>query len=186
MDETPEYPKAIMPAQAKGGRPSKCTPEMIRAILSKIRKGHPYVVACRTSGVHYASFRRWIQKGAQPGAPAMYRKLYEDTIRANAEAEEVLINKWLELAEEEKDWRGIHKFIACRWPQRWAEKRLDGQTQAVVPIRRERNLKDMSLKEIRDLRDGLARVLTIDTEASPDECPRIGIDRSPIGNISRS
>ena len=103
--------------------------------------------------------------GAQPGAPPVLKDLCEGSIRANAKAEQALVEQWLKLAKEAKDWRGIHKYMACRWPQRWSEKRLleVSAPTTVAPIkRRELNLDGMSRQEIRDLRDGLARVLGIE------------------------
>jgi len=160
VDITPEYRKALMTVQGKGGRPTKCTPEMIRAILSKIRKGHPYVVACRSLGISYRTMRRWVEKGERPGSPEPFCQFCHDIRRASAEAEGRLAAQWLALAEEKREWRGIWKYMACRWPQRWSERRQGDSTPVTVPIRRELNFDGMSIQEVRDLRDGMARVLT--------------------------
>ena len=165
MDETPEYPKAIMPAQAKGGRPTKYRPELVRKLLGLLQKGVPYAPACRSLGISYRTMRRWVEKGEQPGSPEPFRQFCQDLTRATANAEAALAQQWLDVAKEAKDWRGIHKYMAARWPQRWSEKRLleVSAPPTVVPIkRRELNLDGISLQEIRDLRDGLVRILGIE------------------------
>ena len=163
VEETPEYPQAITPARANGGRPTKCTPEMIRKLLALIQKGIPYEPACRSLGISYRTMRRWVEKGEQPGSPEPFRQFCQDLMRATAKGETALGQQWLDLATEAKDWRGIHKYMACRWPQRWSEKRVDAPAQPVAPVRRrELNTDGMSLQQIRDIRDGLARMLGIE------------------------
>jgi len=138
---------------------------MVRKLLELIQKGIPYAPACRSLGISYRTMRRWVEKGEQPGSPEPFRQFCQDLMRATAKGETALAQQWLDLATEAKDWRGIHKYMACRWPQRWSEKRLleVSAPTTVAPIkRRELNLDGMSRQEIRDLRDGLARVLGIE------------------------
>ncbi len=44
-------------------RPSKLTPEITKRLTEAIRAGNYYEAACGYAGIHYSTFRKWMQKG---------------------------------------------------------------------------------------------------------------------------
>ena len=45
------------------GRPSKCTKELCEAICQHIREGNTLKYSVQKEGIHYDTYRRWMQKG---------------------------------------------------------------------------------------------------------------------------
>lgn len=51
-------------AQRKGGRPSKFTPDVRKAIIDGVTAGLTYTHVCRIVGIEYETFNQWRKKGA--------------------------------------------------------------------------------------------------------------------------
>lgn len=49
------------------GRPSKLNEETTRKLVEKLEGGFTYAVACSAAGIHYTSFRGWLNKGEEAG-----------------------------------------------------------------------------------------------------------------------
>jgi hypothetical protein len=54
-----------------GGRPTKFTTEYKEKILTAIRKGAPYEIACNYAGLCYDTFRRWRVKSEEEKDPEL-------------------------------------------------------------------------------------------------------------------
>ena len=96
------------------GRPSKLTPEKTRLLVESLEKGFTYAVACSGAGIHYATFRRWINKGesAQQGEYCDFC----DTVRA---AEMIGRRKMERRAFKESK---PLEYLARRYPEDWGKK----------------------------------------------------------------
>lgn len=69
------------------GRSAKLTDERSTRIVDLVRTGCTVKNAAESSGIDEGTFYRWMARGAEHRAPAMYRKFREDVLRARAEAE---------------------------------------------------------------------------------------------------
>jgi transposase len=102
-----------------GGRPTKLTPEVQSRIVEAIQAGNYYEAACGYAGVHYATFRRWIQRG-EKAKSGRYREFYEAVTRAETNAEVRMVAQWQKHMPE--DYRAIRDFLERRHPQRWGKR----------------------------------------------------------------
>lgn len=105
----------------KMGRPSKLTPEVQERICSAIRAGNYYEAACAYAGIHYSTFRKWMQKG-ETAKSGKFREFFEAVTRAEYEAEVRMVAQWQKHMPE--DYRAIRDFLERRYPERWG-RRLD-------------------------------------------------------------
>ena len=103
------------------GRPSKLTPEVQERICQAIRAGNYYEAACAYAGIHYSTFRKWMQKG-ETTKSGKFREFFEDVTRAEYEAEVRMVAQWQKHMPE--DYRAIRDFLERRYPDRWG-RRLD-------------------------------------------------------------
>ena len=67
-------------------RPSKLTPEITKRLTEAIRAGNYYEAACGYAGIHYSTFRKWMQKG-ETAKSGKFREFFEAVTRAEYEAE---------------------------------------------------------------------------------------------------
>lgn len=49
--------------RAPGGRPTKLTPTVVKALCSAIRRNATYELACASAGITYQTFRNWMIAG---------------------------------------------------------------------------------------------------------------------------
>jgi transposase len=105
-------------ANAKGGRPSKLTPEIRKKLLDAIKAGNYYETACSYAGINYMTFRNWMKKGQQAKS-GNYFEFFELVTRAESEAEARMVAQWQ--AQIPQDWRAARDFLARRHPERWAQ-----------------------------------------------------------------
>lgn len=55
------------------GRPPKLTPEVQTRIVEALSAGVPRTLACKVAGINYATFKRWMVKGAKPKGSKQFR-----------------------------------------------------------------------------------------------------------------
>jgi hypothetical protein len=101
------------------GRNTKLTTEARNRLCTAIAAGNYLDAACRSAGITYMTFSRWMKRG-QNAAAGVYRELYEAVQRAEAEAEVRMVALWQQACPE--DWRAAAEFLARRFPERWARK----------------------------------------------------------------
>lgn len=114
------------------GRPSKLTPEVQEKLLNAIRMGNYYEAACAYAGIHYFTFRRWIEKG-EKAKSGKYREFSDLVKKAEAEAEARIVALWQ--SKIPKDWRAAQVFLERRYPDRWSRKeKVEVEGGSVVNI----------------------------------------------------
>ncbi len=104
------------------GRPSKLTPEVTKRLTEAIRAGNYYEAACAYAGIHYSTFRKWMQKG-ETAKSGKFREFFEAVTRAEYEAEVRMVALWQKHMPE--DYRAIRDFLERRYPDRWGRRKLD-------------------------------------------------------------
>lgn len=149
-----------------------------RAIVAGLATGNWPVVVCRTVGVSKRQYYRWMERGRDliaveeeggrklTAAELLFVEFVHDVDQADAKAEQKIVNRMCELAEEAKDWRGLAAMVKMRWSDRWSEK--TGTTIEVgegaekgleiklaFPIREPQNQTEEQLQALADQR-GLA------------------------------
>ncbi len=102
-------------------RPSKLNPEITKRLTEAIRSGNYYEAACGYAGIHYSTFRKWMQKG-ETAKSGKFREFFEAVTRAEYEAEVRMVALWQKHMPE--DYRAIRDFLERRYPDRWGRKRL--------------------------------------------------------------
>ena len=102
-------------------RPSKLTPEITKRLIEAIRAGNYYEAACAYAGIHYSTFRKWMQKG-ETAKSGKFREFFEAIMQAEYEAEARMVALWQKHMPE--DYRAIRDFLERRYPERWG-KRVD-------------------------------------------------------------
>ena len=102
-------------------RPSKLTQPRQERLIEALQQGAHYNVACQAAGVDYSTYRRWRLKG-EAAASGKYREFYLAALSAEALGENRLVSLWYQAAQ--KDWRAAAEFLARRWPESWAPRRV--------------------------------------------------------------
>src|SRR5690625_6962537 len=109
------------------GRPSKLTPAVKETFVDAIRQGCFYVTACARAGIHYTTFRRWMQRGSKAMKGA-YREFYNGVFQADADVEIKAVEAWVSYFPQ--DWRAVQRFLERRFPERWGRLRSVGGESA--------------------------------------------------------
>lgn len=100
------------------GRPTALNAEVQDRIIQALTAGNYQDTAARYAGVDESTFYRWMQKGADPDAPAIYRDFRQavETARSQAEVRAVaLINQ----AAQNGTWQAAAWYLERSHPQRW-------------------------------------------------------------------
>lgn len=157
-------------AQRKGGRPSKFTPDVRKAIIDGITAGLTYTHVCRMVGIEYETFNQWRKRGAalsekdEDGyfefSEALTRAEHQTSlsmmanIRKCAQGYKVkrsFVNKKGELITYEdeipSDWRASAWWLERRYPDEYGKTRtevtgLDGGAIRFEIIRRDTDSTD--------------------------------------------
>lgn len=114
-------------------RRAELTPEIISTIEHSTRQAHWPKIVARKLGVHGAMFDGWMKRGEkahledqgqQPEDPEfLYRQLYERVEEAEADAEIILLNNALKMAEQGKtSWNGFLTTMERRFSDRWRKR----------------------------------------------------------------
>src|SRR5262245_49996350 len=101
------------------GRPTKLTPKLQKHLCELIAGGNFYQAACACCNLDYATFARWMARGRDEES-GPYRDFCEAVEKAEAEAEALIVNRWVARTPEE--WQACRDFLARRHPSRWGPK----------------------------------------------------------------
>lgn len=95
------------------GRPSKLTPETTELLCEKLREGKTYAVACAHAGIHYTSFRNWLNKG-EAAKQGEYFDFFDIIRKAEMVGRDVLEERALKSSNP-------LEILERRWPEDWAK-----------------------------------------------------------------
>jgi transposase len=116
----------------KMARPSKLTPEVTKRLTEAIRAGNYYEAACGYAGIHYSTFRKWMQKG-ETAKSGKFREFFDIITRAEYEAEVRMVAQWQKHMPD--DYRAIRDFLERRYPDRWGRRNLNIEHSGDVGIK---------------------------------------------------
>ena len=113
----PAKKQAARPAK-KIGQPSKLTPEVQDKIVQAILAGNYQETAASYAGIGRTTFFRWMEQGADPDAPQMYRDFRDavESARAQAEVRHVAL---ITQAAQGGTWQASAWYLERSYPQRW-------------------------------------------------------------------
>lgn len=112
--------------QTKTGRPLKLTESVKINLLSALRKGASYELACHYAGIAYSTFRNWMLKGdgAQEYETGdIFLDFFVEVKKAEADA----ALKWLEhidLAVENGHWQAAAWKLERRYSKDYAKNQI--------------------------------------------------------------
>ena len=118
---TEKLPKA----KPKIGKPTLCTPARIEAIADIVSKGNYIASACRIIGIGEKTGYQWLQWGErdlEANVKSVYSDYAQAIKRAEAEAEDRMIQVVREAAVDSKNWIAAMTFLERRHPERWGRK----------------------------------------------------------------
>jgi hypothetical protein len=98
-------------------RPTKLTSLVQDRLCNAIRAGNYYEAACGYASIHYATFRRWMERGEKSRA-GIYCEFCEAVRAAEAAAEMAMVALWQR--QIPANWQAARDFLARRYPERWA------------------------------------------------------------------
>lgn len=105
------------------GRESLLTPEFIDNLAKVVATGVTWAVAAQAVGIGESTIHHWRAQGAddiEADKDSPYRQLVEALTRAEAEAEQVLVE--VIRAHSALDWRAAAFLLERRRPERWAKR----------------------------------------------------------------
>ena len=104
---------------AKGGRPTKLTPEVTAAIVAAVREGAPMYLAAEAAGVSRRAIIQWERKGeAEPDG--IYGVFVRDIKKARAEAVAQHIATVLKASE--KSWQAAAWWLERQHPEEFGRR----------------------------------------------------------------
>lgn len=106
-----------------GGRPTRCTDNMIVQLASLIADGMTYALAAEACGIHSDTFRQWMRKGEAGEEP--YVALVVALQRAEALGAHALLQKVQ--AASDMDWKAAAWLLERRHPESYARQRPQDQ-----------------------------------------------------------
>lgn len=139
-------------AKDKGGRPTKCTPELIATFVKLMAAGNYFECACAFCGITDRTGYRWLQwgdealdeandeLGAVPEEKQIYARFCLATREASAKAEAGLASRILEASARPTsgDWKAGAWFLEKRYQRRWGMKmskqELSGPDGGAIPV----------------------------------------------------
>lgn len=120
------------------GRPDKLEPHRAERIIELLRAGNFRETAARASGVHDATFHRWMERGEKAqedfdrqlrehpdreptieASEQKYRDFRKACIEAETHAELDMVARFQLGAV--KDWKAAENFLSRRYKDRWAK-----------------------------------------------------------------
>ncbi|MBF0607433.1 MAG: hypothetical protein SFH39_00965 [Candidatus Magnetobacterium sp. LHC-1] len=90
--------------------------EIVDSLANFLRLGADKKTACESCGIHYDTFRRWMQKGEKEKT-GIYRNLYNVIKKALADNEIRLIAIIQKAAEV--DWKAAAWMLERKYPDNW-------------------------------------------------------------------
>jgi hypothetical protein len=130
--------KAVAPP-AKTGRPTKYTPEIVKAILTALAIGNTAEDSCAAQGVGYSTMREWV---------GIYPEFAEAVQKAQAEARQRMVGVVAKAAAG-GNWQAAMTYLERRDPEHWARRdRLDVAVNVRKEAERIAAENDLSVDEV--------------------------------------
>jgi len=105
---------------AKGGAPTKLTPELQTKIVAFIRAGGYVETAAAAAGINKSTFYDWLKRGAaQKAGP--YREFSDAVEKAAAESEMADVAR-INKAAQDGVWQAAAWRLERKFPERWGRK----------------------------------------------------------------
>jgi len=105
------------------GRTTVLTPAVEKAMAKGIRDGNYATTVMKRLGFHPGNHWKWYEKGKNGDLDTqgrnVYISYYEAINKAEAEAEERMVNQWQQFFPS--DWRAIQTFMERRWADKWGK-----------------------------------------------------------------
>lgn len=123
-------------------RPTKCTPEVIEAVLAAVRKGHYIETATRLARISDQTFYTWKERGKAGEEP--YASFLDALKTAEADAQEDYLGTVRAGASgsEAVNWTSAMTFMERRWPSLYGKR--DPHRQEIAEL--EKRLKQAELE----------------------------------------
>lgn len=131
----------------RGGRPTKCTADLIRRISQAILAGLKIEVACQYVNISKNAFYMWLDKGSRAKEGSIYRKFYDAIKGVEAQAE---LNLLLRIQNDES-WQSSAWILERRFRDRWAKKEIvevSGPDGGAIEMEERKKLERLSPKEL--------------------------------------
>lgn len=129
-----EKPPTPISHEARGGRPTKCTPDARVEVCNAIRDGMTYADAAVMAGIGYSTFRDWMRRGEEGEEP-----FFEFMVAAEQAALDWKASAIKGIAAAgtgaKADWRASAFLLERRHPDQYG--RGDSQTRIVATLRTE-------------------------------------------------
>jgi transposase len=106
-------------ARNKVGRRTKLTPELADEIAQTIESGNYAETAASASGIHKATFYRWLERG-ENASSGLYKDFHDAVRRAEALAEARAIRVVQDAMP--KDWKAAMTYLERKFPERWGRR----------------------------------------------------------------
>lgn len=112
-----------MEEKAATGRPSKFDPERAAAIIALVEAGNYFTIAAKSAGVTSRTLLRWMDfgKSDRPDREP-FRQFRRAIIRAKYASEANAVKR-IHDAALAGAWQADFKYLACKFPERWAAKK---------------------------------------------------------------
>lgn len=99
-------------------RPLKLSQELQERIALAIRAGNYARIAAEMNGIGETTFYRWLEMGAEPNSPKIYREFRESIKRAEAEAEVAHVAR-IRQAADNGTWQAAAWYLERKHGDRW-------------------------------------------------------------------
>ena len=90
------------------GRPTKCTPELIKRICKFVAEPQPIVIACQACGITETSYYEWLNR-AKDEPESIYSEFSKAVEKARAEGFQNLCR--IIIREAPKDWKAAARLL---------------------------------------------------------------------------
>ena len=105
------------------GRPTKCTPELIKRAESLMAEGHYAVTVARHLGIGTSTWYDWMNWADDPEKDDIYSEFSEAVTRGETKAELDAVTALRDAAiGKNADWRANLEYLKRRFRDRWSEK----------------------------------------------------------------
>lgn len=120
----------IVEDKRRPGRPTKLTDKTVATLCKHLAAGLPMSVAAPLADVHPVTVERWLRQFEAEGFDddSEDAQLLMKILKAKAKHRKEIIEKWIELAKETKQWAGLATYLERTDPDNF--KRPSEKTKA--------------------------------------------------------
>lgn len=151
-----------------GGRPTHFTKARGDKIVTAVRRGALFDVACAFGGIHRSTLYKWLKKGEQDllaGKRTQIAAWKQAMDSATAECE-VTMTGIIAGAASKGEWKAAAFVLERRFPERWSRHQTVGKPGETLA---RRDLSRLSVEELRDMRSKLQKTRVDDRPAKGGE-----------------